>query len=133
MFNGLRSRIKTFFVAVPCLAFASMLVLSRTIATPLTHAQATPTTTAPSSPTVVHFILKRGEKGLPSIALLRAALEPNFVTEDWHNFGPHYVPTLLAWHANFEHAWPSLEDKYGERFRRMWRYYLLNSAGAFRA
>jgi cyclopropane-fatty-acyl-phospholipid synthase len=70
---------------------------------------------------------------LPSIAQLGAALEPNFVMEDWHNFGPHYVPTLLAWHANFEHAWPGLKDKYGERFRRMWRYYLLNSAGAFRA
>jgi cyclopropane-fatty-acyl-phospholipid synthase len=70
---------------------------------------------------------------LPSIAQLGAALEPQFVMEDWHNFGPHYVPTLLAWHANFEKAWPDLKDKYGERFRRMWRYYLLNSAGAFRA
>jgi hypothetical protein len=63
MFNGLRSRIETFCVAVPCLAFASTLVLSRTIATPLTHAQATPTTTAPSSPTVARFILKRGKNG----------------------------------------------------------------------
>jgi cyclopropane-fatty-acyl-phospholipid synthase len=39
----------------------------------------------------------------------------------------------MAWHAKFEQAWPSLKEKYGERFRRMWRYYLLNSAGAFRA
>ena len=70
---------------------------------------------------------------LPSIAQLGAALEPKFVMEDWHNYGPDYVPTLLAWHANFEKAWPDLKDKYGERFRRMWRYYLLNSAGAFRA
>jgi len=70
---------------------------------------------------------------LPSISQLGAALEPKFVMEDWHNYGPHYVPTLLAWHANFEKAWPALKDKYGERFRRMWRYYLLNSAGAFRA
>jgi cyclopropane-fatty-acyl-phospholipid synthase len=70
---------------------------------------------------------------LPSIAQLGAALEPKFVMEDWHNFGPHYVPTLLAWQANFEKAWPVLKDKYGERFYRMWRYYLLNSAGAFRA
>ena len=70
---------------------------------------------------------------LPSIAQLGTALEPNFVMEDWHNFGPHYDPTLLAWNANFEKAWPDLKDKYGERFRRMWHYYLLNSAGAFRA
>jgi len=70
---------------------------------------------------------------LPSIAQLGAAFEPRFVMEDWHNFGPHYVRTLLAWYANFEKAWPDLKDKYGERFFRMWRYYLLNSAGAFEA
>ena len=70
---------------------------------------------------------------LPSIAQLGAAFEPDFIMEDWHNFGPHYDKTLLAWHAKFEQAWPELKDKYGERFRRMWRYYLLNSAGAFRA
>ena len=70
---------------------------------------------------------------LPSIAQLGSAFEPNFVMEDWHNFGPDYDPTLIAWHAKFEQAWPSLKDKYGERFHRMWRYYLLNSAGAFRA
>ena len=53
--------------------------------------------------------------------------------EDWHNFGPHYDRTLMAWHANFEAAWPELKDRYGERFYRMWRYYLLSSAGGFRA
>ncbi len=70
---------------------------------------------------------------LPSIAQLGAAMEPTFVMEDWHNFGPHYDPTLLAWYNKFNEAWPSLKAKYGERFYRMWRYYLLNSAGAFRA
>jgi cyclopropane-fatty-acyl-phospholipid synthase len=70
---------------------------------------------------------------LPSIAQLGRAMEGIFVMEDWHNFGPHYVPTLRAWYANFEQAWPSLRDKYGERFRRMWHYYLLGAAGGFRA
>jgi cyclopropane-fatty-acyl-phospholipid synthase len=70
---------------------------------------------------------------LPSIAQLATAMEPKFVMEDWHNFGPHYDPTLLAWYNNFDKAWPSLKAKYGDRFYRMWRYYLLNSAGAFRA
>jgi cyclopropane-fatty-acyl-phospholipid synthase len=70
---------------------------------------------------------------LPSIAQLGAAIEPDFVMEDWHNFGPYYDQTLLAWHEKFEQAWPALRQKYGDRFRRMWRYYLLNSAGAFRA
>ncbi|HJY85537.1 MAG TPA: class I SAM-dependent methyltransferase, partial [Candidatus Acidoferrales bacterium] len=29
--------------------------------------------------------------------------------------------------------WDRLKAQYGERFYRMWRYYLLSSAGAFRA
>lgn len=70
---------------------------------------------------------------LPSIQQLGAAMEDLFVMEDWHNIGPDYDRTLLAWHANFEAAWPELKTKYSERFRRMWRYYLLSSAGAFRS
>lgn len=70
---------------------------------------------------------------LPSIAQLAKAMEGLFVIEDWHNFGPDYDPTLMAWHENFEKAWPSLKEKYGQRFYRMWRYYLLSAAGGFRS
>jgi cyclopropane-fatty-acyl-phospholipid synthase len=70
---------------------------------------------------------------IPSISQLGRAMESLFVMEDWHNFGPEYDKTLMAWHANFEDAWPDLKEKYGERFYRMWRYYLLSSAGSFRS
>jgi cyclopropane-fatty-acyl-phospholipid synthase len=70
---------------------------------------------------------------LPSIAQLATVMEGLFIVEDWHNFGPFYDPTLMAWHENFEGAWPELKDKYGERFYRMWRYYLLSAAGGFRS
>ena len=70
---------------------------------------------------------------LPSISQLAGAMEGLFVIEDWHNFGPHYDPTLMAWHEKFEKAWPGLRAKYSERFYRMWRYYLLGSAGGFRS
>jgi cyclopropane-fatty-acyl-phospholipid synthase len=70
---------------------------------------------------------------LPSISQLGKAMEGIFVMEDWHNIGPNYDKTLMAWCANFDNAWPSLKDKYDERFRRMWRYYLLSSAGGFRS
>lgn len=70
---------------------------------------------------------------LPSIAQLAKAMEGRFVVEDWHNFGPDYDPTLMAWYKNFENAWPSLKDNYSERFYRMWRFYLLSSAGGFRS
>jgi cyclopropane-fatty-acyl-phospholipid synthase len=70
---------------------------------------------------------------LPSIAQLGSAMEKRFVMEDWHNIGPHYDKTLMAWLKNFDEAWPQLKSKYDERFHRMWRYYLLSSAGGFRS
>jgi cyclopropane-fatty-acyl-phospholipid synthase len=70
---------------------------------------------------------------LPSIAQLGKAMENQFVMEDWHNFGEDYDKTLMAWHENFKQVWPSLKDRYGDRFYRMWEYYLLSSAGGFRS
>jgi cyclopropane-fatty-acyl-phospholipid synthase len=72
---------------------------------------------------------------IPSAVQLTRAMEDLFVLEDWHNFGPDYDRTLMGWHANFQAAWPELKESEGldERFYRMWRYYLLSCAGAFRA
>jgi len=70
---------------------------------------------------------------LPSIAQLGEAMERLFVLEDWHNIGPDYDPTLMAWYRNVEAAWDDLDPRYDRRFRRMWRFYLLASAGAFRS
>lgn len=70
---------------------------------------------------------------IPSTAQLAAAMEGLWVVEDWHNFGPDYDSTLLAWWENFDRAWPSLRARYGDRFYRMWKFYLLGSAGSFRA
>jgi cyclopropane-fatty-acyl-phospholipid synthase len=68
----------------------------------------------------------------PSIRQIGESIERLFVMEDWHNFGPYYDPTLMAWNANFEAAWPRLQERYGETFYRMWRYFLLSNAAAFR-
>ena len=70
---------------------------------------------------------------LPSIAQIAKSTENKFIMEDWHNFGADYEKTLLAWHNNFSKNWDKLKSNYDERFSRMWRYYLLSSAGAFRA
>ncbi len=53
--------------------------------------------------------------------------------EDWHNFGSYYDKTLMAWFQNFDAHWSEFKEKYGERFYRMWKYYLLSCAGLFRA
>ena len=69
---------------------------------------------------------------LPSMAQIAEAVEGLFVVEDWHNFGTDYDRTLQAWRDNVERAWPSLDRRYDERFRRMWRYYLSASMATFR-
>jgi len=70
---------------------------------------------------------------LPSARQITAAIEGRFVLEDWHSFGPDYDTTLMHWHRNVETHWSELADRYDERFHRMWTYFLLSSAGGFRA
>jgi cyclopropane-fatty-acyl-phospholipid synthase len=70
---------------------------------------------------------------IPSALQITKASEGKFVMEDWHNFGPDYDKTLMAWDENFERNWPSLASRYDERFHRMWRYYLLLCAATFRS
>jgi len=84
-----------------------------------------------SDPWMTRYIFPGGQ--LPSVRQLAETSEPAFLVEDLHNIGPSYDHTLMAWHRNFERHWPEFEEAYGERFRRMWRYYLLSCAGAFRA
>jgi len=70
---------------------------------------------------------------LPSPVGLARAFADLFVLEDWHNFGVDYDKTLMAWDANFRSAWPRFQEQYGDRFYRMWHYYLMVSAGSFRS
>lgn len=70
---------------------------------------------------------------IPSIAQIGKSIEGLFKMEDWHNFGPDYDKTLMAWHSNFESNWSQFKQDMDETFYRMWRYYLLSCAGAFRA
>jgi len=82
-------------------------------------------------PWIERYIFPNGV--LPSASEIGYFSEHDFVLEDWHSLGADYDRTLMAWHQRFEAAWPQLQAKYGERFYRMWRYYLLCCAGTFRA
>jgi cyclopropane-fatty-acyl-phospholipid synthase len=70
---------------------------------------------------------------LPSMAQITRAAEGLWVIEDWHGFGVDYDRTLMAWYENVERRWGEIAARYGERFHRMWRFWLLGSAAAFRA
>ncbi|MBN8441370.1 MAG: cyclopropane fatty acyl phospholipid synthase [Thauera sp.] len=85
----------------------------------------------PTDPWIDRYIFPNGD--LPSLGQIADACEDDFIIEDVHNFGADYDRTLMAWHARFEAAWPDFAERYGERFRRTWRYYLLACAGTFRA
>jgi cyclopropane-fatty-acyl-phospholipid synthase len=70
---------------------------------------------------------------LPSLAQVVTAMEGILIPEDVHNIGEDYDPTLMAWYQRFHDAWPELCARYDDRFYRMWTFYLLASAGSFRA
>jgi cyclopropane-fatty-acyl-phospholipid synthase len=84
-----------------------------------------------SDPWVARYIFPNSM--LPSPAQVAKAAEKLFVLEDVQNFGADYEKTLKAWERNFTRSWHRFEDRYGGRFYRMWRFYLLGCAGGFRA
>ncbi|MCK5325437.1 MAG: cyclopropane fatty acyl phospholipid synthase [Woeseiaceae bacterium] len=97
----------------------------------LLHTIGTNVTRPSVDPWIARYIFPNAE--LPSAKQITRAAESVLLLEDWHNFGPDYERTLKYWHENFEAAWPELCINYDDRFRRAWRYYLLSSAGSFRA
>ncbi|MDC8013444.1 cyclopropane fatty acyl phospholipid synthase [Tahibacter sp. BL] len=97
----------------------------------LLHTIGTNLSTRRTDPWIERYIFPNSM--LPSAAQIAHAVEGAFVIEDWHNFGADYERTLTAWRDNVERAWPRLDaQRYDERFRRMWRYYLSASIATFR-
>jgi cyclopropane-fatty-acyl-phospholipid synthase len=84
-----------------------------------------------TDPWIARYIFPNGM--LPSPSQIGTAIEGIFVLEGWENFGPDYDKTLMHWFKTFHENWERISDKYGERFYRIWKYYLLACAGAFRA
>ena len=96
----------------------------------LLHTIGTNVSTKTTDPWIHKYIFPNSM--LPSPTQISKAIEKLFVVEDWHNFGIQYDYTLMAWYYNFKNSWPQIKDKYGERFYRMWEFYLLSSAATFR-
>jgi cyclopropane-fatty-acyl-phospholipid synthase len=84
-----------------------------------------------NDPWIDKYIFPNGM--LPSVQQIAQAAEGFFVIEDFHNIGPHYDDTLMAWHVNFSKNWPTIKNGQDETTFRMWEYYFLHLAGTFRA
>jgi cyclopropane-fatty-acyl-phospholipid synthase len=97
----------------------------------LFHTIVNPRSDIRGDPWVTRYIFPNG--AAPSIAQLARAMEGLFLFDDLHDFGADYDRTLMAWRRNFVNAWPELKANYSDSFYRMWTYYLLMSAAAFRA
>jgi cyclopropane-fatty-acyl-phospholipid synthase len=83
----------------------------------------------PNDPWIEKYIFPNSQ--IPSLKEIAGAAEGLFIIEDVHNIRRDYIKTLFAWFDNFERNWPKLEAKYGDRFYRMWKYYLRFSASCF--
>jgi cyclopropane-fatty-acyl-phospholipid synthase len=71
----------------------------------------------------------------PSPRQIARAMEGRFVMEDWHNFGPDYHTTLMAWCENLRKHYPALTLDLPvprDRFFRMWEYFFTSFASAFK-
>ncbi len=75
---------------------------------------------------------------IPSLADVIVEMERcGLEVVDVENLRRHYAPTLDAWAERFERHWPEIHAldprRFDERFRRIWRTYLVGCAEMFRA
>ncbi len=91
------------------------------------------TSTTHTDPWIEKYIFPNSM--LPSLRQIAEATEGVFIQQDFHNFGHDYDKTCIDWYRRFNENWEEIREVtgYDERFRRMWNYYLLASAGGFRA
>ncbi|WP_225616695.1 SAM-dependent methyltransferase [Variovorax sp. 38R] len=75
---------------------------------------------------------------IPSLADVIVEMERSGLEVlDIENLRRHYAPTLDAWAQRFEAHWPAIQaldpQRFDERFRRIWRTYLIGCAEMFRS
>ena len=75
---------------------------------------------------------------IPSLADVIVDMERHGLeVVDVENLRRHSAPTLDAWAGRFERAWPAIRaldpQRFDERFRRVWRSYLVGCAEMFRS
>ena len=75
---------------------------------------------------------------IPSLAEVIVEMERcGLEVVDIENLRRHYAPTLDEWARRFERNWPAIQAleprRFDERFRRVWRSYLVGCAEMFRS
>jgi len=70
---------------------------------------------------------------IPSLSeIMRAVEGSGLIAADVEVLRLHYAYTLAAWQARFQKVRPRVAQRMGERFCRMWEFYLASCENAFR-
>jgi cyclopropane-fatty-acyl-phospholipid synthase len=84
-----------------------------------------------TSPWIRKYIFPGGY--IPALSEVLPAVEKSgFWITDIEILRMHYAETLRLWRARFRTNWSEVKALYGERFCRMWDFYLAGSEGFFR-
>ncbi|MGI4814620.1 MAG: class I SAM-dependent methyltransferase [Janthinobacterium lividum] len=82
---------------------------------------------------IQRYVFPGGMLPTPQIVAQLAA-DASLESLDQRQFGASYALTLNAWHQRFQQAWPTLQtQRFDERFKRLWEYYLKYCEGGFAA
>ena len=85
----------------------------------------------PTNPWIVRHVFPGGH--IPSLSdIVRSVERSGLVIADLETLGPHYARTLAAWRAAFSIRRTEAAALMGERFCRLWEFYLCLSEVAFR-
>ena len=84
-----------------------------------------------NSPWLDKYIFPGGYS--PALSEMVASVEKNYLCiTDVEVWRLHYAKTLRHWHSRFTENEKLIREIYGDRFCRMWRYYLIASEISFR-
>ncbi len=84
------------------------------------------------NPWIERYIFPGGY--IPSLCQITSAIEgSSFLVCDVETLRMHYAWTLKSWRAKFTDEKPKIVSMFGERFFRVWDFYLAISEASFRA
>jgi cyclopropane-fatty-acyl-phospholipid synthase len=105
--------------------------LLRPDGTMLLHTIGRSTPPAACNPWIRKYVFPGGY--IPSASEATAAIEPSgLVLNDLEVWQLHYAQTLAEWNRRFRAGREAIARRIGERFCRMWEFYLLVSEAGFR-
>jgi cyclopropane fatty-acyl-phospholipid synthase-like methyltransferase len=71
------------------------------------------------------YIMPGADAGLPLSSMLKVAEKSGWEVRGVENISPQYVQTLQLWQANWDASRERVVAQYGERWFRIWQFFLV--------